>query len=31
MKEQKPYAEGSIFMEHEIMEEFAEIALDKQI
>jgi len=33
MKEQKPYAEGSILMnasEHETMEELAEIALDKQ-
>ena len=32
MKEQKPYAEGSILMnalEHETMEGFAEIALDK--
>jgi len=31
MKEQKPYAEGSILMnapEHETMEELAEIALD---
>jgi len=33
MKEQKPYAEGSILMnapELETMEELAEIALDKQ-
>ena len=33
MKEQKPYEEGSVLMnalEHETMEELAEIALDKQ-